>query len=405
MASPNSFRSMPIDSIYLSMAGLLMLQSAASVWEGYKYLCYLHRQQVYPEFTPRAAIFAPCKGLEEGLTQYLESLFQLDYPDYSVIFIVECADDPAVTHIERLRMCHPERASRLVVAGESVATGQKVHNLLRALAAAEDAEVYVFADSDVTLTSRWLRSLIAPLQDSAVGATTGYRWFIPTGSTASILRSAWNGTIATALGPKKQNFAWGGSMAILRRTFEQARVAEYWQGAVSDDYALTCAISDQKLYIMFVPACVVPSYGETSFRELLEFTSRQILITRVYANHLFRLLLFSTVFFNLVFWPGMLLSVWAAFHGRWWPALATLVIYLLGAWKGYLRVKALDTILSAEAAVMARRYAIWYVLLPPLVSLLYLYNLATSLLSRVIEWRGVTYELLSSRQTRVLRRR
>lgn len=403
MASPNSFRTM--DSIYLSLAGLLMLQGAASVWEGHKYLRYLRRQQAYPEFTPRAAIFAPCKGLEAELARYLESLFQLDYPDYSVIFVVERADDPAVAHIERLRMRHPERASRLIVAGESVDTGQKVHNLLRALAAAEGAEVYVFADSDVVLTGRWLRSLIAPLQNPAVGATTGYRWFIPTGSAASILRSAWNGTIATALGPKRQNFAWGGSMAILRETFERARVAEYWQGAVSDDYTLTRAISDQKLYVMFVPACVVPSYGETSFKEVLEFTSRQILITRVYAGRLFQLLLISTVFFNLVFWPGTLLSVWAGFHGRWWPALATLVIYLLGAWKGYLRVKALGTILSAEAATIARRYAVWYVLLPPVVSLLYLYNLAVSLLSRVIEWRGVTYELLSSRQTRILRRR
>lgn len=398
---------MPIETIYLPLAGLLSLQGAVSVWEGYKYLRYLREdgKRAYPEFTPKAAIFAPCKGLEAGLEEYLESLFQLDYPDYRVIFVVESYADPAVVCIERVRARHPEIASELVVAGESVDTGQKVHNLLKALPSASDVEVYVFADSDVILTHNWLRLLIAPLQDPAVGATTGYRWFIPTGSAASILRSAWNGTIATALGIKKQNFAWGGSMAILRRTFEQARVDEYWQGAVSDDYALTRALTDHGFYIKFVSKCVVPSYGETSLREVLEFTSRQILITRIYAAHLFWLLLISTVFFNIVFWPGVVISLLSVVEGRLAPTLVTLIIYLLSSWKGYLRLQALDSILSAEAAKATRRYAVWYVLLPALVSLLYLYNLAVSLLTRVIEWRGVTYELISSRETRILERR
>lgn len=398
---------MSIDTIYLSLAGLLALQGVVSVWEGYRYLRYLREDslQVYPEFTPKAAVFAPCKGLEEGLDQYLESLFQLDYPDYCVIFVVESYADLAVAHIERVCADHPEITSELVVAGESIDTGQKVHNLLKALSFAADAEVYVFVDSDVRLTRRWLRSLIAPLQDPKIGATTGYRWFIPTGSASSILRSVWNGTIATALGSKKQNFAWGGSMAILRTTFENARVAEYWQGAVSDDYALTRALTDRKLYIKFVSACVVASYGETSLREVLEFTSRQILITRIYASHLFRLLLISTIFFNIVFWPGLLISLWAALNGRSAPALATLAIYMLSSWKGYLRLQALDTILTAEAAQVVRRYAIWYVLLPALISLIYLYNLVVSLLTNVIEWRGVTYKLVSSNQTRVIGRR
>src|SRR5262249_6631219 len=141
-----------------------------------------------------------------------------------------------------------------------------------------DIEVLAFADSDVCLKRGWLRALVAPLSDRAVGATTGYRWFIPTsGGLVSLLRSALNGSIATTLGGHRNNFAWGGSMAILRSTFERIKVREYWRGTVSDDFALTGAVKAAGLFVKFVPACLVPSFGDCSLKELFEFTTRQII--------------------------------------------------------------------------------------------------------------------------------
>ena len=146
----------------------------------------------------------------------------------------------------------------------------------------------VFVDTDARPQANWLRSWCAPLADSNLGAATGYRWFIPVrGGFASQLRSVWNASIASALGEREdKNFCWGGSTAIRRSTFEKLQVTERWRGTVSDDFTVTRMLQEAKLPIHFVPACLVPSVGECSARELLEFTNRQLKITRVYAPHL-----------------------------------------------------------------------------------------------------------------------
>jgi cellulose synthase/poly-beta-1,6-N-acetylglucosamine synthase-like glycosyltransferase len=69
---------------------------------------------------------------------------------------------------------------RTIVAGPAVDRGQKVHNLSVVTSAIDRAsEVLVFVDSDARPAGDWLKSLVAPLQDETLGATTGYRWFVP----------------------------------------------------------------------------------------------------------------------------------------------------------------------------------------------------------------------------------
>jgi ceramide glucosyltransferase len=336
---------------------------------------------------------------------YLGSIFELDYPHYQIIFVVESDTDSAAAEIARFQERYPNIQSECVIAGRSRDCGQKVHNLLAAIAAAgSDAEAFAFVDSDVCLRKDWLRSLVAPLEDPQVGATTGYRWFIPTGGGfASLLRSAWNASIATTLGGHRNNFAWGGSMAILRRTFERIDMPGYWKGTVSDDFALTRAVKAAGLYVKFVPACLVPSFGSCTMRELLEFTSRQIIITRVYSGGLWRLLLISNIFFNLIFSLGIFLSVYSLLTGHgFWPMVITASIYLLSVWKGYLRVEAIKLILvEYDREILQHRWG--YYLLAPVVAIVFLHNLFVSVSTNRITWRGITYELRSVNETAIAR--
>ena len=97
-----------------------------------------------------------------------------------------------------------------------------------------------------------------PLADETIGATTGFRWYFPEdGGFWPLLRSVWDSTIAGNMNTKDRNFAWGGGMAVRRATFEQARVAEFWKGTVSDDYRLTAALNKARLGIRFVPGGMV----------------------------------------------------------------------------------------------------------------------------------------------------
>ncbi|KAF0248306.1 MAG: glycosyltransferase [bacterium] len=390
--------------IFYIFAVLLIIQSLISLQQGFHYLVYFRKFKNISGFTPLAAIIAPCKGLEDSMSEYLRSLFEQDYPNYQIVFVVESTKDPAFTQISTWQAKYPNIKTQCLVAGQTKACGQKVHNLQVAVSSLNDeVKVFAFVDSDVCLPSHWLGALVAPLADKEVGATTGYRWFIPsTGNLASLLRSVWNGSIASSLGGHRNNFAWGGSMAILQETFKLIDVKKYWQGTVSDDYALTKAVKNAKFYIKFVPLCLVPSLGSCSLAQLLEFTTRQIIITKVYSPKLWWLLLVSNAMFNIVFFLGLFLGFYQLLAGyNYWPLLLILSIYILGVWKGYLRIKAVKLVLSDYKEVISQ-YRLSYYLLSPLVALIFFYNLIMSLKTNQIAWRGVIYELKSDNSTMVI---
>ncbi len=286
--------------------------------------------------------------------------------------------------------------------------GQKVHNLRVAVASVDSVcQVLVFVDTDARPGRNWLRSLVAPLANEDVGAASGYRWFIPDrGGLASQLRSVWNASIASALGSRKdKNFCWGGSTAIRRATFERLNVTALWQGTVSDDFALTRVLQRAKLPIHFVPACLVASVGDCSARELLEFSNRQLKITRVYAPHLWKPVLIGSLLFCAVFFGGVVLVIARVMLRLpyWWPLIVLLIIYLLGAAKAYIRINAVAIPLPDYQRHLSRSLP-WHLLLWPFASALYLCNALAAWFSRRIKWRGITYELKSATEAVIISR-
>ncbi len=398
--------------VFYFFAALLVIQSVLSLQGGARYLSYFRREtaQDNPDFAPYASIIAPCRGLDEGLRENLSALFQQDYPAYEIIFVTDRTDDPALFVIEEVRRefgSANQVASRVVIAGEATESGQKVHNLRAAVSEADaKSELFVFVDSDARPRAGWLRSLVAPLADERMGAATGYRWFMPvSGNFASRLRAVWNASIASALGERSdKNFCWGGSTAISREAFERAGVLDEWRGAVSDDFAMMRALRRAGLPIHFVPNCLTVTHEDCSFRELLEFTTRQLKITRVYAPHFWQIVLFSNLLFVLIFFGGLGLVITRALLGFpfIWPLTFILVIYALGTLKAHLRWRAV-TLALAQYKQQLRRDAFAHLFLWPLASMLYLYNALAALLSRRIRWRGITYELKSPKETVIIR--
>src|SRR4029450_13022923 len=218
-------------------------------------------------------------------------------------------DDPELGVVEQL---NPGVPARTIIAGPATDSGQKVHNLRVATAKVDPrSEVLVFVDTDARPSKNWLKQLVAPLADETLGASSGYRWFVPErGGIASRLRGVWNASIASALGADTtKNFCWGGSTAIRRSTFEQLNVSERWRGTVSDDFTITRVLKEARLPIHFTPHCLVASVGDCDFKELFEFTTRQIKITRVYASHLSLPLLLGSALSATVFFGGLVLLI------------------------------------------------------------------------------------------------
>ncbi|HEX5887668.1 MAG TPA: glycosyltransferase family 2 protein, partial [Pyrinomonadaceae bacterium] len=297
---------------------------------------------------------------------------------------------------------------KVVVSGPATDTGQKVHNLIVASKEIDPrCEVIVFVDTDARPSRDWLREIVAPLADENVGASTGYRWFVPEkGGIASRLRGVWNASVASALGAETtKNFCWGGSTAIRRTTFEELKVADRWRGTVSDDFTITRVLKEAKLPIHFTPRCLVPSVGDCGWNELVEFTTRQIKITRIYAQHLWVALLLGSSLFAIAFFGGIVLLATRVLLGQsWWLVLSFLVvIFALGAAKGFIRWRAVSTALPGYGPELRRDLAA-HIFLWPFASLLYLYNAIVAAFSRRITWRGITYNLLSPTEAVIISR-
>ena len=391
---------------------LALVQIAAGLyllWQGIEWLAYVRRRLGTDPgfFAPRTAVICPCKGMEPGLERNLVSLCEFDHQNYEVFFVLASEKDPAYAIVKRVTSTSRVPA-HVVIAGPPENCSEKVNNLRVAIEQlSPEFEVLVFVDSDGRPGKTWLHHLVAPLTDSRFGATTTMRWFIPNDNGLSTaLLAAWNASVVTLLGARQKNFCWGGGTAIRRAIFEQIGMLDAWQHAFSDDYSLTDMIERSGRQIVFLPECLTPSYVQSDFPGVLEFTTRQVRITRVYRPQMWAAAFATHFLYCFTLLLGLICALALAFASR--PAFHVTTLWvlpiLLAAIRGALRVIGVTEALpSFRAQVMAQSWI--YILLAIFVPYLYLYNFCASLLGRRLRWRGIEYELISPEQTRVLSNR
>ena len=201
-------------------------------------------------------------------------------------------------------------------------------------------------------------------------------------------------------------------MAIKRSTVEAVDLLAYWQGSISDDYSLTAALRNAGLKIYYQPRCLVSSYGQCTWRELLEWSTRQIIITKIYAKRFWTLALLSELPFVLFWWWAVGQLFWLS-----WPVgrvgqsqsqeglvLVLLVgtIFLLSVIRGFFRLLMVKLIHPEERLLLNRDW--WgYLLLGPLVATLTVYTLMISSFTSTVVWRNVRYKLISTQEVNVIR--
>ena len=395
-----------METLFYYLAILQIGVGVYLVWHGLRWVEYARRRmRGDPGFRePRVALLCPCKGLEPGLERNLTALTEFDYRNYEVFFILASAADTAYSTVKRVAE-QSRVPAHIIVADRPQGCGEKVNNLRVAIEQLPaEFEVLTFADSDGRPGRHWLRRLVAPLDDKQVGAATTMRWLLPNGhNLATGLLAVWNASIVTMLSEKGKNFCWGGGTAIRRSVFDEIRVFDEWQHSVSDDYSMTRALEHAGRSIVFVPECLTPAYVDVDFGTLFEFTNRQILITRVYSNKTWasgaatHFLYCVTLVLGLSLTLENLFATLPAFH----LAILTFVPMLLAAIRGGFRVAAASEVLQTERAQIVGQ-AWMYIVLGVFIPYLFLLNFMMSLFTRKIRWRGVTYELVSPQQTRIL---
>lgn len=376
------------------------------------------------QFCPKVAVILPCKGLDPGFAENIKKLFEQEYfrsggesaPNFEIVFAVASKEDPAYQVLLEAMSKYANVPSSMVVAGKNSQRAQKINNQLHALKQiSSDVEVFVFVDSDVIARPDFISYLVAPLSDPSVGISTGYRFYIPfRGDWPSLIRALWNRLTAWELASKHFAFAWGGAMAITRANFEKAEIEQVWDKAADDDLSMTTAVKKLGLKVLFVPQCLVASNGDASLSEVMEWTNRQLVLTKVYYPALWRKAIARAGI--LAFW--LVTIVASAYEGivkHDEPFLAAMYIglslllleffFLLqaqGLWKRVLFRQAGG---DDKHAHMDRAYdrSFWQsISVLPLAHFLLPWMTLNSLFTNRIRWRGVTYELKSPEETVVV---
>jgi len=395
-----------VETLFNLLAFLQILVGIYLIWQGIQWLGYVRRRlHMDPGFyAPRVALLCPCKGMEPGLERNLLALTEFERQNYEIFFILAAESDAARSAVERIAASSKVKA-RVVIAGSPSNSGEKVNNLRVAVEQLPpEFEVLVFTDSDGRPGKSWLHHLVAPLGDVRIGATTTMRWLIPNRSNLpTALLAAWNAPVVTMLSEKGKNFCWGGGTAIRRSIFEQSGVMDEWRNSVSDDYSLTRALERNNRSIVFVPECLTPSYVETDFEGLLEFTNRQVLITRVYAEKVWTTAAVTHLLYCMTLLLGVILILSNFFEQRPSFHIATLTFLpaLLSSIRSAIRLIGVTEALPAGRSQITVQAWI-YVLLTVLVPFLYAVNFVNSLVTRKIRWRGMAYELIGPGQTRIV---
>jgi cellulose synthase/poly-beta-1,6-N-acetylglucosamine synthase-like glycosyltransferase len=377
----------------------------------------------------RTVLIVPCKGLDSAFHKNITSLFNQDYENYLLWFVVAEKSDPAYDQLCKLKNQFSQSSKahevKIFLAGKAdnneqhstdneqptikYACSQKIHNLLYCYEKiGDDIDALAFADSDICVRPDWLSHLVWHLRLSKTGATTGYRLFVPArNNTATLALSAVNAKIAQLLGNTRFNQAWGGSMAIRVDVFRKIGLDKIWPKTISDDLSLSRAVKKAGKKVEFVPACLVASYESTTWQGLFEFARRQFVITRVSAPLTWLFGLISTLYSILGLWAGFVLAIYATIK----PSVTGYKLLILVAipilffieqlFSAILRQKMIRKVLQKDwsnlkLACAADILFFW------LWSLLLLFFIIFSAFGRTICWRGIRYKLLGPTETIVV---
>jgi len=236
-------------------------------------------------YEPRCSVILPCKGFNETLETNIRSFFSLDYSNYEVVLTVESESDSAVPTIRKI--LSENSNGRLVIAGITQHCGQKNFNLVAAVDTVTDAEILIFADSDIRLFPNWIKSITNPLHSNKATAVTGFRWLYPTdtnmGDLAHSLQNFILYSFFVTAAHKVNTGLWGGSMSIRKTDYERLKVKETWLRTSVDDMSLSEILKREGETTLFAYDCITPTSDTIkSLRSAVRWLERQVMYLKAH---------------------------------------------------------------------------------------------------------------------------
>lgn len=327
---------------------------------------------------PPVTIVKPLHGSEWNLLDNLSSFCQQDYPgDVQYLFGVHDAADPALGTVDELRALYPEAHITVVADARLHGPNRKISNIVNMLPQAAH-EVMVFADSDVSVSPDYLRSVVGELQKPGVGLVTCiYRGKPAPGFWPHLAVNAINYQfvpgLVTGLTLGLAKPCMGPTIGMRRATVDKIGGFEQFAHHLAEDHAIGHAVRMAGENVVIPPFSISHACVETRVKRLISHELRWSRTIRSIdpAGHLGSALMHPLAFAAL----AIVLSGAAS-----WSCLLAAVALLARFW---LKVRADRALCHADRGP-------W--LMPIWDIALFLIFLASYSSTRVV-WRGFTFHV------------
>jgi ceramide glucosyltransferase len=161
-----------IDEVVLAIAAIPFIYYLIALYSAGRFFLRARKAKpVASTFAPPVSNLKPVRGVDPEAYENFASFCRQDYPDYEILFCAGDENDPVVPVIEKLMRDFPQSKIRLLFCSHHEAVNDKVAKLGRLVEEAR-YEILVINDADVRVAPDYLRRVVAPLEDSRVGAVT-----------------------------------------------------------------------------------------------------------------------------------------------------------------------------------------------------------------------------------------
>jgi cellulose synthase/poly-beta-1,6-N-acetylglucosamine synthase-like glycosyltransferase len=350
---------------------------------------------------PKATVILCLRGADPFLPDCLLALLNQNYPAYSVHIIIDSREDEAWDIVDKtlynFEATIPVKVSTLEVKRSTCSL--KCSALIQAIGDLDkDCEVVAFVDADTLTHSTWLRELVSPFSDSTVGATTGNRWYIPGNQLwGSLVR--YLGNIPTVVHMCIHNVPWGGTLAIRTKALRRSQLLEQWSQGLVEDVLVYQAMQKQGLRVQFIPSLIMVNREQCSLSNYLPWIKRQLLCVRLYHPSWILVVIHGMVTALVPLLAVGLLLIALFFHQ--WEAVAWIACGLFCSLFGQALVvsileQGVRRVVRRRRGVMPERSAMTMLktlVAIPLTQLIFMWAIMAAMMTRYIDWRGITYEI------------
>ncbi len=324
-------------------------------------------------FMGKALVIVPAKGKDISLYGNLKSLASQDIKNYKLIAVVDSENDPALKEIKKAGVEY------LISGADCAKCSGKVRAIATAVEAYRNFDVYVIADSDITAKKNWLRKLLEPFSERAVGISTTFPEFYPVRGFWSDVKHVWGFVGNSLMENKRTVFGWGGSLAFRKGILDKKGMKFFKNSkySVSDDIPITKLARKRNMKIVYVPEAAPIVKCRENIHTFFEWATRQSALSFLSSRRqaLYGMGFYGAEVFNFI--SGIVLTVLVS------PVF--LIFFLHSAIRmsrSYKRsnVKRMRTLLIAG-----------------IMPFLFLENVIAASFLKEITWRGTVYRIKKGR--------